>query len=312
MSHIFISYHHDNTDYVKQLTAHIQANQFSVWWDEHIKMGSDWREALSIAIQTSSTVVVIMAQTDEPSKWVKREIELALEKGIPIIPLLLAGKAFSILDSIQHIRIKSEAMPGADFFERLREHARPNSSYMIDALVKRLEDEKGFEKQAHSDYLSQIEPAYIGIRKQSWSFDINAICLILADSLSPSQMKSVHDDYFSYLRNWKPSFFGERLIKKRGILGFVFEDSISQETIEMVRQLVRDSEQSGLHILDGVRTVSWAISLDLERVEGQSVMLEILPPAIANFYPGRQWVESFISVFLAEYTKAREVFKKGI
>lgn len=312
MSHIFISYNHDNTDYVKQLTAHIQANQFSVWWDEHIKMGSDWKESLSIAIQTSSAVIVVMAQTGEPSEWVEREIKLALAKGIPIIPLLLAGKPFTILAAIQYIRIKGEAMPGANFFQRLREHARPNSSYTIDTLVKKLEDEKDFERQARSAYLSQIEPAYTGIRKRGWSFDINAICLILADSLSPSQMKTVHDDYFDYLRNWKPPFFGERLIKKRGILGFVFEDPISQETIEVVRQLVRDSEQSGLHILDGVRTVSWAISLDLERVEGQFVMLEILPPAIADFYPGRKWVQAFIPDFIAKYAKAREIFKKGI
>ncbi len=312
MSHVFISYNRQETDYVEQLTAHIQAHQFSVWWDRHLETGDKWQEELSIAIQTSSVVIVLMSEAGQESDWVKREVALAIKMDCRILPLLLSGKPFEDLKPYQHLPVSQDRMPGEEFFERLRTFARPNSSYVIDALVDKLEQEKGFQKQARSQYMARIEPAYTGIRSQSWSLDINAISLILADSLSPSQMQNVHDDYFAYLRNWKPSFFGERLIKKRGILGFVFENPVSQDILDIVRKLVRDSEQSGLHLLDGVRTVSWAISLDLARVEGQFVMLEVLPPAIADFYPGRKWLQASLPELIEKYAEARKRFAKGI
>jgi hypothetical protein len=48
MSHIFISYSHDDTDYAHRLEGELKRRGFEVWIDDRIDYGTRWRQALRI------------------------------------------------------------------------------------------------------------------------------------------------------------------------------------------------------------------------------------------------------------------------
>ena len=58
-----------------------------------VKAGSNYAQTIMHALQTSSAVIVLLTDSSISSQHVKREINLAIDKDIPIIPLNLTGKS---------------------------------------------------------------------------------------------------------------------------------------------------------------------------------------------------------------------------
>jgi len=59
--HIFISYCHDNKDEVARLVEELKNAGESVWWDEDILGGRDWKEAIRMAMKDAMAVVVCLS-----------------------------------------------------------------------------------------------------------------------------------------------------------------------------------------------------------------------------------------------------------
>ena len=176
----------------------------------------------------------------------------------------------------------------------------PQQTNFIDVFVAALEQEKGFERQPSSEKFKDNIPAYIGIH-QSW-FDINAIALIKADGLTHDAIAMIHDAFFQYLTDWKPPFFLARILKKTGVLCFIYEEDVSQETIDWVKKQQRDTEEEGLVLVDGVRTTSWVITLNHPKTYSNTVLLPMFPPAAAAFHPGKAWVEGFLKRYAGKHS----------
>lgn len=59
--HVFVSYCHDNRDDVARLVEDLNRAGESVWWDEDILGGRDWKEAIREAMKNAYAVVLCMS-----------------------------------------------------------------------------------------------------------------------------------------------------------------------------------------------------------------------------------------------------------
>ena len=59
--HVFVSYCHDNKDNVARLVDDLENAGESVWWDENILGGRDWKEAIRGAMKNAYAVVVCLS-----------------------------------------------------------------------------------------------------------------------------------------------------------------------------------------------------------------------------------------------------------
>ncbi len=120
MSHIFISYSHNDAEYAQKFAHALKDRTIAYWMDDHsIETGDRWVQEVLSALTSSAAIVVIMTPESDKSEWVNREILIAQEKRKPIFPLLLRGDKFLLLIDRQYEDVKSGEMPSGSFFEQL-------------------------------------------------------------------------------------------------------------------------------------------------------------------------------------------------
>lgn len=77
---IFISYAHEDRAIAQLLSARFQGAGYSVWWDDGIHAGSDWRDALTKQLEDCKALVVLWSPLSAASEWVHREAAFAMER----------------------------------------------------------------------------------------------------------------------------------------------------------------------------------------------------------------------------------------
>ena len=91
MTHIFISYEHRSSDFVRVLSANLEDPEnggYETWWDQNITGGQEWRKEIDEAIRTAFVMIIIMTPEARLSEYVTYEWALAIGLGIPVIPIL--------------------------------------------------------------------------------------------------------------------------------------------------------------------------------------------------------------------------------
>ncbi len=130
MAHIFISYSKQDIDFTRYLRTMLEAEGYAVWVDEaRLTPSARWWKAIEQNIVTCSAFVVVMSPNAYESDWVEREILLAEKEKRPIIPVLLAGDAWSRLANIQHVDMRGglRAKLSEHFLNTLKSHVEPKS-----------------------------------------------------------------------------------------------------------------------------------------------------------------------------------------
>jgi hypothetical protein len=117
--HAFVSYSRTDAAYVAQLIAWLADNGVAVWSDAGIVYGSQWPAVVRDAVDQSGVVVVVMSPAAESSEWVDRELARAELKGLPVLPLLLAGDPLFRLGSTQYEDVRGGSMPREAFVRRV-------------------------------------------------------------------------------------------------------------------------------------------------------------------------------------------------
>lgn len=117
MSKIFISYRRsDSRDITDRISDHLleKFDKDELFKDvDSIPASSDFREAVREAIESSYVVLVVIGPTwasaldeegnrrlDDPGDLVRVEVEAALKRSVPVIPLLVGGAAMPAPDSL--------------------------------------------------------------------------------------------------------------------------------------------------------------------------------------------------------------------
>ena len=90
--HIFISHATADDAFVKQLREKLEQHHLNVWVDSRNLRGGDklWPEVAE-AIRTARHVLMVISTHTVNSSWVRKEVRLAEQAGVTVIPLLLPG-----------------------------------------------------------------------------------------------------------------------------------------------------------------------------------------------------------------------------
>ena len=104
MAHIFISYKRNDYDFVLIMIQKLEESGFSVWIDDHIKTGEDWREAIDRAIRDAFAVIVVMTPDAKSSEYVTYEWAFALGIGVKVVPVMYKiTQLHPRLDALQYL-----------------------------------------------------------------------------------------------------------------------------------------------------------------------------------------------------------------
>lgn len=128
-TYTFISYKHGSDGgYVTRLAAFLASEGLEVWFDRDIATGERWEQVIRSKIEGCSAFIVVMTPEAESSTWVSREIRHAERNGRPILPLLLEGQEFFVLNHLQFEDVRQGGMPSATFVAYLRDFASSRAS----------------------------------------------------------------------------------------------------------------------------------------------------------------------------------------
>jgi len=145
MSHIFISYSHQDSEYAHRLAKALEAASFDVWIDGRIDFGTTWPRIIQENLDTCAAFIVIMTPRAYESDWVQNELNRAKRKGKPMFPLLLEGdEPWLSVEALQYVDVRGGDLPPPRFYERLAEVSPVRrSSPIADEYVSALPDLAG-------------------------------------------------------------------------------------------------------------------------------------------------------------------------
>lgn len=91
---IFISYSHQDKDFVDTLAAHLVKHRARVWVDRwELSVGDSIVDRVQSAIQEASALLVVLSKASVKSQWCKKELSAGLvreleEKRVVVLPVL--------------------------------------------------------------------------------------------------------------------------------------------------------------------------------------------------------------------------------
>jgi formylglycine-generating enzyme required for sulfatase activity len=83
---VFISYAHEDRDWVRPLAAELERGGRSVFWDRRIPAGQTWRSHIGRALKHSRCVVVVWSADSVESDWVLEEADHGKRRGV-LVPV---------------------------------------------------------------------------------------------------------------------------------------------------------------------------------------------------------------------------------
>ncbi len=92
LKHIFLSYSHEDIDFMRRLRADLRAEGLDVWTDkQRLEPGTQMWSEIEKAIESAGCMVVILSPDAKQSVSVKRELIYAETFGVRIFPVLARG-----------------------------------------------------------------------------------------------------------------------------------------------------------------------------------------------------------------------------
>ena len=88
MSSVFLSYHREDVDRAGSIALALEKAGHTVWWDRHIKGGTQYSKAIEEALKRADAVVVLWSKRSVESAWVRDEAAAGRDTG-RLIPIRL-------------------------------------------------------------------------------------------------------------------------------------------------------------------------------------------------------------------------------
>lgn len=86
MSHVYISYSREDSNFVDLIEGDLVERDHPAWRDtSSIEEGMQWDDAIMEAIDHAYALIVVLSERSLRSDWIQREIEQAQEDDIPIV-----------------------------------------------------------------------------------------------------------------------------------------------------------------------------------------------------------------------------------
>ena len=146
--YIFVSYSRKDMDSVQSVLRILKINHFRFWYDKGLKSGLEWAEELGEKIDQCDQFLVLISPNSIESKYVRKEVGMAMEKEKNILVLYLEETVLSsglqlLLGNIQAIH-KSFFYNESDFEKVLCESLSNNTLYQNTTVFSFAEDNQYF------------------------------------------------------------------------------------------------------------------------------------------------------------------------
>jgi hypothetical protein len=104
---VFVSYSQPDRECAFELVAQLEANDFSVWIaPRDVSPSAEWAEEIIDAISAARLMVLVFSSHSNASPQVRREVERAVHKQLPVLPFrleeVLPSKSLEYFLSSQH------------------------------------------------------------------------------------------------------------------------------------------------------------------------------------------------------------------
>lgn len=163
---VFISYSHQDAQWLRRLQAHIRPLErdydIQIWDDTKIEPGSNWRENIKKAIESAKVAVLLISADFLASDFIAADelpplLEAARTEGAIILPVILSPSGFSrtkILSQFQAINDPSKPVIDLSKGEQERVFAK-----VADYIEKYMNPQGGAESGALSISKARINIA---------------------------------------------------------------------------------------------------------------------------------------------------------
>lgn len=81
MADIFLSYKSEDFAAARRIVNALQAQGWSVWWDDKIRAGERWDQLIEKELKEATCVVVVWSRLSVSSRWVRDEAHYAVEQN---------------------------------------------------------------------------------------------------------------------------------------------------------------------------------------------------------------------------------------
>ncbi len=126
---IFISYSHEDKEWLKPLQAHLKPLErdgtIALWDDTQIRTGDRWREKIRQAIESSQAAVLLLSAYFHASDFIAKDelpllLDAAKNRGLFILPVIVKSSSETLIIN-QFQAVNPEAKPLIDMNEGERE-----------------------------------------------------------------------------------------------------------------------------------------------------------------------------------------------
>lgn len=90
MTNVFLSYDREDAARAGSVARMLEREGYSVWWDRHIKGGSQYSKEIEAALKAADAVVVLWSEQSVESAWVRDEAASGRDRG-RLVPVTLDG-----------------------------------------------------------------------------------------------------------------------------------------------------------------------------------------------------------------------------
>ncbi|GAB6191434.1 toll/interleukin-1 receptor domain-containing protein [Desulfocastanea catecholica] len=85
---IFVSYAHEDRERIKPIVSYLAETGFSIWWDQQIPPGSNFRYVIQEALESAACAVVFWTNNSIKSDFIWSEVQKAKDRGV-LVPVKL-------------------------------------------------------------------------------------------------------------------------------------------------------------------------------------------------------------------------------
>ncbi len=117
---VFLSYSQQDAAYVERLAASLAAAGLPVRLDHTVASPEQWAAVVEPQVRSARVVVAIMSPAANSSESVQREIAIARQLGLPILPIRLAGEPSQQLAAYPYEDARNGSIPGDRFLANAR------------------------------------------------------------------------------------------------------------------------------------------------------------------------------------------------
>ena len=181
---IFISYSRRDQEFVTRLAADLDTQVAGVWFDQSaIQVGQKWHDEIMDGIRECKAFVLVLSPDAAESRYVREEVNKALELGKPIIPILYrpaewTGEFASLVHNVQTLDLRTGSY--SENFQQLVDGLVAAGAVKVEGY------QKPFLRQASKVGLGVVFskiPGWAFAWASGWAVFWGIVCLVLLVAL---------------------------------------------------------------------------------------------------------------------------------